>query len=294
MRIPTNKVGDILNYFRNELALKYEAEEIEILAQYCFEDFSGISKADIVLHPEKTVSESELLKYSFAVKDLKRGRPIQYILGKAWFMGETFDVNESVLIPRPETEELTQKVIDEILMHPETISVIDIGTGSGCIPIMIKKKRPRAHVYAVDVSADALQTAKQNAEQHNVNVNFIHADFLNRETWKQMPSVSIIVSNPPYVKQSESSTMLDRVLDHEPHTALFVPDDDALIFFKAIAEFAKEKLKPGGKVFVEINEALGLETCIVFQKAGFKDVVLENDLSGRARLVRASRLHEEH
>src|SRR5688572_7409502 len=150
MRIPTNKVGDILNFFRSELHSKYEPEEIDILAGYCFEEFNHIRKKDLLLNPDRTVSESDLLKYNFAVKDLKRGRPIQYILGKAWFMSHEFDVNESVLIPRPETEELTQLVIDELMRHDETVSVIDIGTGSGCIPVSVKLKKPRTHVYALD------------------------------------------------------------------------------------------------------------------------------------------------
>lgn len=287
MRIPTNKVGDILNFFRSELVLKYEREEIDILAGYCFEEFNRITKKDLLLNPDKTVSESDLLKYNFAVKDLKRGRPIQYILGKAWFMGHEFDVNESVLIPRPETEELAQLVIDELMMHDETVSVLDIGTGSGCIPISVKLKKPRTHVYALDVSQDALAVAAQNAAKLSADVKFMHVDFLDRPKWERLPAVSIMVSNPPYVKQSESAAMLDRVKEHEPHTALFVPDEDALIFYKAIAEFGTHKLKPGGKILVEINEALGLETCIVFQQAGFTDVQLKQDMQGKDRFVTA-------
>lgn len=289
MRIPTNKVGDILNYFRSELKLKYEAEEIDILAGYCFQDFNHITKKDLLLNPDKRVSESDLLKYSFAVKDLKRGRPIQYILGTAWFMSHEFDVNESVLIPRPETEELTQLVIDELMRHDETVSVIDIGTGSGCIPISVKLKKPRTHVYALDVSQEALVVAQQNATKLNADVKFMHVDFLDRSKWEKLPPVSIIVSNPPYVKASESATMLDRVKDHEPHTALFVPEEDPLVFYKAIAEFAMLKLKSGGKVFVEINEALGIETCIVFQKAGLSDVQLRQDIQCKDRFVSANK-----
>jgi release factor glutamine methyltransferase len=290
MRIPTNKVGDILNYFRSELTLKYEQEEIDILASYCFQDFNGFTKKDLLLDPDKRVSESDLLKYSFAVKDLKRGRPIQYILGHAWFMGHEFEVNESVLIPRPETEELAQLVIDELMMHDETVSVLDIGTGSGCIPISVKIKKPRTHVYAIDISQDALAVAIQNAEKLNAEVKFIHADFLDRTKWEKLPPVSVIVSNPPYVKESESASMADRVKDHEPHAALFVPDEDALIFYKAIAEFAMLKLKDGGKVMVEINEALGIETCIVFQKAGLSDVQLKQDMQEKDRFIVAQKL----
>lgn len=285
MRIPTNKVGDILNFFRAELKLIYEPQEIEILAGYCFEEFNRITKKDLLLNPDRTVSESDLLKYNFAVKDLKRGRPIQYILGKAWFMGHEFDVNESVLIPRPETEELAQLVIDELMLRDETVSVLEIGTGSGCIPISIKLKKPRTHVYALDVSADALHTAQQNAAKLNADVKFLHLDFLGRTNWERLPSCSVIVSNPPYVKESESAAMHERVKDHEPRTALFVPDEDALVFYTAIAAFGRQKLKPGGKIFTEINEALGLETCIVFQQAGYADVQLKKDLQGKDRFV---------
>lgn len=285
MRIPTNKVQDILNFFRSELKLKYEPDEINRLAEYCFSEFLGFTKTDLLLRPDKTVSESDLLKFNFAVKDLKRGRPIQYILGKGWFMGEEFDVNESVLIPRPETEELTQLVIDEIMMHDETISVMDIGTGSGCIPIMIKKKKPRTHVYALDISQEALTVAQSNAQKLNAEVKFMHVDILDKSKWERLPAVCIIVSNPPYVMASEADSIADRVKEHEPHVALFVPDEDALVFYKAIAEFGKIKLKPGGKIVVEINEALGLETCILFQQAGFSNVLLKKDMQGKDRFV---------
>lgn len=289
MRIPTNKVQDILNFFRAELKLKYEPEEINRLAEYCFSEFVGLTKTDLLLRPDKTVSESDLLKFNFAVKDLKRGRPIQYILGKAWFMGEEFEVNENVLIPRPETEELTQLVIDEISLHKETLSVLDIGTGSGCIAISIKRRKPRCHMYAIDKSPAALVVAGRNAGKLGADVKFIQRDFLWIHHWKDLPECSVIVSNPPYVMKKETQTLADRVKDHEPHDALFVPDNDALIFYKAIADFGVNKLKPGGKIFVEINEALGLETCIVFQKAGYSNVLLKQDLQGKDRFVVAGR-----
>lgn len=288
MRIPTNKVQDILNFFQAELKLKYEPEEIRRLAEYCFEDFIGITKTDLLLRPDKTVSESDLLKFNFAVKDLKRGRPIQYILGKAWFMGEEFEVNNDVLIPRPETEELAQLVIDEIRLHTETVSVLDIGTGSGCIAIMIKKKCPRAHVYGIDVSSAAIAVANQNSIKLQADVNFMNRDVFYIPHWSSLPDCSIIVSNPPYISIDEKSTLADRVVDYEPHQALFAPKEDPLAFYRAIADIANNKLKPGGKVIVEINEALGLETCIAFQKAGFSDVVLKNDMQGKHRFVVAS------
>jgi release factor glutamine methyltransferase len=288
MKIPTNKVRDIAQYFRNELSAKYSSEEIEIFIQWCFEDFSGLSRNEILHAPEKNINESDLLKYSFAVKGLKRGRPIQYVLGKADFYGLKFEVDPAVLIPRPETEELVSLVIAESAAHPESFSILDIGTGSGCIAITLKTKISRAHVYAADISEDALQMAKMNATDHKTNIHFLQVDVLDRNTWNQIPSCSIIVSNPPYVAQSEASTIKENVLNHEPHLALFVPDNDALVFYRVIAELGKQKLKSGGKIFVEINEQFGIDTCMLFQQNGYKNVLLKKDLQGKDRFVIAS------
>lgn len=285
MKIPSNRVGDIAQYFRNELSTLYEKEEIEKFIEYCFEEFTRISRSALLLDPFRTVGESDLLKFHFAVKDLKRGRPIQYILGKAWFYGMEFIVTNDVLIPRPETEELVRCVVEDANRHNESFSIIDIGTGSGCIAVTLKKLLPRCHVYAFDVSGEALAVARQNAEKHGCEIHFIQGDLLDESARAKLPSCSVIVSNPPYVKRSESAAMHKNVLEHEPHVALFVPDDDALVFYSAIAAAGKEKLKPGGTVYVEINEALGLETCILFQKAGYTDVVLKQDMQGKDRIV---------
>lgn len=285
MKIPSNKVRDIVQYFKAELAELYEPGEIDRFVEYCLEDFAGITKKEMLLNAERTVSESELLKFHFAVKDLKRGRPIQYILGKAAFYGMDFIVTPDVLIPRPETEELVGLVLAEASRHNESFSIVDIGTGSGCIAVTLKKKWPRCHMYAVDVSEGALQVAKQNAAQQECEVNFLQLDVLSPEAAEKIPSCSVIVSNPPYIRESEQSSMAKNVTDYEPHTALFVPENDALVFYRAIAVIGKKRLKPGGKIFVEINEALGLETCILFQKEGYRDVQLKTDLQGKERFV---------
>jgi release factor glutamine methyltransferase len=289
MRIPTNKISDIAQYFRNELSSLYEKAEIERFIEYCFDEFAGLKKTDILLEPGRTVNESDLLKFSFAVKDLKRGRPIQYIIGKAWFYGMVFAVSPAVLIPRPETEELVSLVIAESSKHPESFSILDIGTGSGCIAIALQKKITRAHVYAADISPEALKIAMQNAGQHEAAIRFIESDVLDQAQWPHLPSCTFIVSNPPYVKYAEKSGMHANVVEHEPHTALFVPDEDALVFYKAIAAIGNLRLKPGGAIFVEINEALGLETCILFQKAGYTDVQMKQDLQGKDRFVVAKK-----
>jgi release factor glutamine methyltransferase len=287
MRIPTNKISDIARFFYNELSSLYEKEEIGKFIEFCLEDFAGITKTEFLTRPDKTVSESALLKFNFAVKDLKRGRPIQYILGKTFFYGLEFSVNDKVLIPRPETEELVKLIIDDAKKITGSFSILDIGTGSGCIAVSLKKNLPAWHVYALDISAEALQTAKTNAEKNECEIHFITGDILDNELPAKLPSCLIIVSNPPYVKLSESASMHRNVKEHEPHLALFVPDEDALVFYKAIAATGKSKLKPGGMVYVEINESLGLETAILFQREGYSDVQLLKDINGKDRMIKA-------
>lgn len=287
MRIPSNKISDIAQFFRNELSDLYEKQEIETFIAWCFEDFIGLSKADLLVKQDKTVSESELLKFHFAVKDLKRGRPIQYILGKASFYGMEFIVNSNVLIPRPETEELVKLIIDDAKSHAESFSILDIGTGSGCIAVALKKNLPRCHVYALDVSEEALKVAKENALRNDCEIHFIHGDILDKAVREKLPACTIIVSNPPYIKSSEQFSMHENVVEHEPHLALFVPDEDALVFYKVIATAGKTKLKPGGAVYVEINEALGIDTAILFQKEGYANVQLLQDMQGKDRMIKA-------
>jgi release factor glutamine methyltransferase len=286
MRIPSNKISDIAQYFRNELSTLYEKEEIEKFIQYCFEDFMGFSKTDLLVKQDKTVSESDLLKFHFAVKDLKRGRPVQYILGKAHFYGMEFIVNSAVLIPRPETEELVKLILDDAKLHAESFSILDIGTGSGCIAIALKKHLPRCHVYALDISEEALKVAKENALRNECEIHFIKGDICDAGIVEKLPACTIIVSNPPYIKSSERASMHENVVEHEPHVALFVPDEDALVFYKVIAETGKLKLKHGGAVYVEINEALGIDTAILFQKAGYSDVQLLQDMQGKDRMIK--------
>jgi release factor glutamine methyltransferase len=288
MKIPSNRIDDIARWFRTQLAERYERDEIDRMAEYCLEAFAGYTRNDLLLRPESRVTESELLKLHFAVKDLKRGRPLQYILGKAWFFGLTLQVTPDVLIPRPETEELVQLIIDEQRQHTGSFSILDIGTGSGCIAIALKNKLPRCHVYALDVSAGALKVAAANAETNAAEIQFIEADILDESTHEKLPRCRVIVSNPPYVLESEKASMAEHVVEHEPHTALFVPDTDQLKFYRVIGKLALEKLKTDGTLYLEINEALGLETCILMQNIGFKNVQLKKDMQGKDRMVTAS------
>jgi release factor glutamine methyltransferase len=288
MKIPSNRIDDIARWFRSQLAERYEQSEIDLMAAYCLEAFAGYTRNDLLLRPESRVNESELLKLHFAVKDLSRGRPLQYILGQAWFFGLTLQVSPAVLIPRPETEELVQLIIDEQKHIPGSFSILDIGTGSGCIAIALKKKLSRCHVYALDVSHEALQIAKANAVACETEIHFAEGDVREESVQEKLPRCQVIVSNPPYVLQSEMQSMAQHVTGHEPHTALFVPDSDALLYYRVIGQLALQKLKPGGTLYFEINEKLGLETCILLQQMGYSNVRLRQDLQGKDRMVAAS------
>jgi release factor glutamine methyltransferase len=235
------------------------------------------------------MSESELLKFNFAVKQLKQQRPVQYILGKADFYKLQFVVNEQVLIPRPETEELVDLIIRE-LKQTNAPDILDIGTGSGCIAITLKKNLPAATVAALDVSEGALKVAMQNAVSNQVAVSFFQQDILKTNTLPEavFRQFDCIVSNPPYICISEKKEMDKNVLEHEPHLALFVPDEDPLLFYKAIADFALNHLKPKGKLYFEINAAYGLETKQMLEKKGFKNVILISDLNNKNRILQGS------
>ncbi len=294
MRISSNKIADIVRFFREELKDIYDSGEIEIFIEYCFEEFIGIKRAAISLNGSATVSESELLKFNFAVKDLKQHRPIQHILGKADFYGLKLDVNEHVLIPRPETEELVDFIIMDNgklkIENGEGIKILDIGTGSGCIAIALKKNIYYADVYALDVSEKALETAKQNALNNKAKVEFYNYNILSSEP--PFPAAilqfDIIVSNPPYIAISEKGQMDKNVTEYEPHLALFVDDTEPLLFYKAIANFAKVHLKKNGKIYFEINQKLGHETQQLLEDKGFKNVLLLSDLNSNHRIVTGS------
>ncbi len=311
MRIPSNKIADIVRFFRDELKDYFEKDEIETYIAYCFEEYLNLKRADIFLNYSTTVTESELLKFNFAVKDLKKYKPIQYVLGKADFYSMKFIVNKYVLIPRPETEELVDLIIREYsaqLMEKENnyelsssisnpssqisnlksqISILDIGTGSGCIPIALKKHIPSADIYGLDISDEALETAKQNAVINNTDVEFFQHDILSPDLLLPKPDLKfdIIVSNPPYVCISEKDQMQKNVLDYEPHSALFVRDDDPLLFYKAIADFALKYLKHKGKLYFEINRAFGFETKKMMESKGFKNVLLVKDMNNNNRIL---------
>lgn len=288
MKIASNKIKDILRFFREELNDVYEKDELETIIAYCFEGFLNLKRTDLILKLEETVSESELLKFNFAIKDLKNQKPIQYILGEADFYRLKFKVNENVLIPRPETEELVDLIIKDTKTQSPVI--IDIGTGSGCIPIILKKNIPSAIVSAIDISELAIEVANQNAKRNGVEVEFNSDNILNpkSEILISNSRFDIIVSNPPYICISEKETMHKNVLDYEPHLALFVNDSDPLLFYKAICDFALTHLNKNGNIYFEINQSLASETKNLLENKGFKDVELFKDLNNNYRILRGS------
>jgi release factor glutamine methyltransferase len=285
-------IKNVSALFKQSLKDIYDANEVESLTLLSLTEITGTSKAILKAFPEREITEAQSAQLTVILNRLKTGEPIQYILGYTEFYGLIFKVNPSVLIPRPETEELVEWVLSEVKIQNSKFKILDIGTGSGCIAISLKKNLPGAKVSAIDISADALHTARENAELNNVEINFIEADILNIKSdpdnyRDENPKFEIIISNPPYVTQQDKTRMHTNVTDFEPHTALFVPEDDPLLFYKAIAQFALENLSTNGLLFFEISENFGAETIELLKAKGFKNMELRKDMSGRDRMVKA-------
>lgn len=287
MKFKTNKISDIRGYYLDELRKLYPMGEAGNFMDMIFEEYLSMTRIVRQLNPDFRLSESEILKVHSAVKQLKNFKPIQYIFGKAHFFGLDFFVDENVLIPRPETEELVQWIVDEYKDCGTALRILDIGTGSGCIAIVLKKNLPSAEVWAVDVSQGALEVARKNALFNQVEINFMQEDILKVDELGGTGFFDIIVSNPPYVRKSEKQEISKNVKDHEPGQALFVDDGDPLVFYRRIAEIAKKSLKPTGKLFLEINQYLSKETVDLLKGSGFTDLLLRKDLSDNNRMVRA-------
>jgi release factor glutamine methyltransferase len=284
----------------------YDVNEVESLTLLTISHVTNLSKASVKAFPERELNDEQAQKLTGIVAELITGKPIQYILGVTEFYGLPFKVNPNVLIPRPETEELVEWVLavcsGQLAVGGGQFagSILDIGTGSGCIAISLKKNLPDAQVSAIDISDGALQTAKENAVLNDVHVQFIQADILDTATAHHslltthhsppLTTHHIIVSNPPYVTLDDKKQMHTNVTDFEPHTALFVPENDPLLFYRAIADFATGNLTPGGYLFFEINEGLGKETVELLRAKHFTDIELKKDMSGRDRMI-ACRWH---
>jgi len=286
MKIKSNKISDIRQFYLKELSEIYQPKESAVFLDLIFEEYFGLSRVERVLNPEKRVTESEMLKIHFAIGELKKQMPIQYILEKAEFYGLLFYVDENVLIPRPETEELVEWVL-EICGQEANVNVLDIGTGSGCIAISIKKNLLSGKVWAMDVSPLALEVAKRNAVSNDVEIHFLQQDILESVGSENLPQFDAIVSNPPYVRNSEKLLMQKNVLEYEPALALFVEDNDPLKFYRAIAGFSADHLKQGGSLFLEINEALADETAALLQSMEFSDIIVKKDIYDKDRMIKA-------
>jgi release factor glutamine methyltransferase len=270
----------------NQLRTFYEGSEAENISDWVIEHLTGTKRTDRVIHKEKTISSEQELQLKQYLDRLLQHEPVQYVLNEAWFCGLKFYVDKNVLIPRPETEELVEWIISDCKFPIDTLSILDIGSGSGCIPIALKKRLGKADVWSCDVSPEALEVANRNATTLGINVKFIELDFLNEEQREKLPSFDIIVSNPPYIPAKEKETMRLNVLEYEPAAALFVPDNDALIFYKAIADFGKNHLNKNGFIYTEINESLGEATASMFQSNGYQTTI-KKDMQGKERMIKA-------
>ena len=290
MKMSSNLVRDCRKYYASELEKIYGFDEANALIMILLEHYFGIDRVKIAMDPELRLSESELLTLHFAVKELLKNKPVQYILGETEFCGMRFFVDENVLIPRPETEELVNQLVSCSVnqLHSPSFRILDIGTGSGCIAISLAKLLKNSIVTAVDVSEKALKVAKKNAESNCIDVNFIKDDILNPKNPELIDNqFDIIVSNPPYVCESEKTEMRANVLDYEPSSALFVSDTDPLIFYRKILEFAQKTLTHDGEIWFEINEKFGPEMKNLCIEMGFKNAEIIKDFRGRDRILRA-------
>ena len=261
----------------------YTEEELNAIIRAVCCDMLGIPATTYYIKESITLTLEQEEQLNDIIARFQQGEPLQYIEGKAPFCGMNFKVQPGVLIPRPETAELVEWITHDFTT--QNARILDLGTGSGCIAISLSKKLPQATVEACDISTEALSVAKENNEQNNTSVEFFLHDILDRAT--PLPhSYNILVSNPPYIKQSEAKDMEEHVTEWEPHTALFVPDDDALRFYRAIAKIGQtEALLPGGSIYVEINQQLGQETVELFKSYGYKEVELRKDIYGNDRII---------
>jgi release factor glutamine methyltransferase len=282
------KIKQYRTQFIKELSPFYDAYEAESFFYLILEDKHQLRQIDLALNHELTFSEDDFVVWDSLLAQLKQEVPIQYLLGKTNFYGLDFEVNENVLIPRPETEELVEWIIKENATNDKAkkIRILDIGTGSGCIAISLAKNLPNAEVYGFDVSKKAIETAKKNAINNKVDVTFMFQDILELEQLKY--NFDIIVSNPPYVRNLEKEEIKKNVLEYEPHLALFVDDNDALIFYRKIAELAKNNFVESGQLYFEINQYLGQEMRDLLENMDFKNIELRKDIYDNDRMMKGS------
>ena len=291
------QLREIKNIFHKELDSLFPTEEVDAFFYRCVEHYLQLERFVLAVRPKLTLTKEEEQPLFEALSQLKQERPLHYILGEAHFMDLELKVNESVLIPRPETEELVQWILDDLdaersrsvistPLNDRSLQILDIGTGSGCIAIALAKHIPNAKVYALDISGEALQVAKENAKHNQVDITFLQQDILTPELALEL-KFDIIVSNPPYVRELERKEIKNNVKKHEPETALFVPNEDPLLFYRAIAKFSATNSNRNGNLYLEINQYLGEETKALLKAHNFSEIELRKDLFGNDRMLKA-------
>lgn len=283
----SNKILDVFNHYQNKLQAIYSEEEAKSIIYLLFNHLFGINRLDIFLNSSQKLSESEIVTVHDVTDELLQYIPIQYITGVSVFCGLQLEVNPATLIPRPETEELVNFVSQNIKNN--SLKVLDIGTGSGAIAIALKNINPHIEMFACDISKEALQTAQENAKRLVLDVHFFEMDILNYQNFEVSPQFDIIVSNPPYIPAAEKEIMNQNITDYEPSIALFVPDENPLVFYKAIIKFSLLHLKEKGKLFFEIHEQFGTQIISLLEEYGFKNCIIKKDVFDKDRIVVAEK-----
>lgn len=273
----------------------YDEREAAAIANLVIENITGFKRIDRIINKQFPITDLHQTKLEDYTTQLLQQKPVQYVLNEAWFAEMKLYVDENVLIPRPETEELVEWVVAQFKNNVtdntkgDLYTLLDIGTGSGCIAIALKKKLPAVKIHAADISGAAIDIAKKNATVQQTDITFYLLNILDTAAWQQLPVFDIIVCNPPYIKQTEATGMHTNVLHYEPHVALFVPDHDPLVFYKTIAVFGLAHLTVKGKLYFEINEAHGTEVCDMLETYGYHHIELKKDLQGKDRMVFAEK-----
>jgi release factor glutamine methyltransferase len=294
------KPGEAERQVARSLGEIYEEGEAKNIADLLMEHITSYSKGERLVRKDDELTTLQEQELSEKLQRLMKHEPLQYVLNKSWFYGMELYVNASVLIPRPETEELVEWIVNDFKASgldvfsrntsaaDETtlLKILDVGTGSGCIALALKKTMPRAEVWGCDVSEDALNVARRNGSGLDIRVDFQGLNFLDANQQKQLPTVNILVSNPPYIPFRDKDQMHRNVVEHEPHLALFVPDEDPLVFYRALAHFGKHRLYENGTIYLEIHEDLGQDIEQLFKEEGYRSVELKKDMQGKTRMVK--------
>lgn len=295
------KLYEAEQFMKEELKTIYDEQEASNITNLALEEILKQPKTERVSNKEKKLSQLQSHQLRQYLQRLKDHEPIQYIINKCWFYGMELYVDKNVLIPRPETEELVDWIVKDVKASGRDVfvrepmqadkttelKILDVGTGSGCMALALKKTMPKAEVWGCDISEEALNVARRNGSDLDIRVDFQGMNFLDKSQQKILPTVDIVVSNPPYVPMHDKNQMNANVVNHEPHTALFVPDDDALIFYKVLAEFGKKRLYENGSIYMEVHENLATDVVHLFKENGYTRVELKKDMQGKDRMVKA-------